>query len=436
VRSARALLAACRMTQKTTSTSDFSSSLPPDQGPSAPDFKALFHASPTPLLVVTPPDFTIIAVNDAYLCVTMTERGAILGRGIFDVFPDNPADPIATGVRNLRASLGRVVAERRADTMAVQHYDIPRPATAGGGFEERWWSPINTPVFGPDGEVSCIIHRVEDVTQLVRLQAERAEYDRLLLAERAALAKAREAGAEAEGANRAKGEFLAVMSHELRTPLNAIGGYAELIELGIHGPVTAQQAEDLQHIQQSQRHLLGLINDVLNYAKLETGTVHYHLADVRVCDALTAAEELTAPQARAKGLTLAVTDCPAALAVRADADKLRQILVNLLSNAVKFTNSGGRITLECVEDGDRVRLNVRDTGLGIPPDKLESIFEPFVQVGRALNRPSEGTGLGLAISRDLARGMGGDLTAESALGAGSTFTLDLRRYQGHRGTRT
>ncbi|MDQ6690511.1 MAG: PAS domain-containing sensor histidine kinase [Gemmatimonadota bacterium] len=419
------------MTENTPTNAPHPGDLAPDQNATAArpgvDFQALFNASPTPLLVVTPPDFTIIAVNDAYLRATMTERDAIIARGIFDVFPDNPADPAATGVHNLRASLERVVAQRRADEMAVQHYDIPRPATAGGGFEERWWSPLNTPVFGSDGEITCIIHRVEDVTELVRLQGERGEYDRRLSAERAASAEAREARAEAEGANRAKGELLAVMSHELRTPLNAIGGYAELLELGIHGPVTPQQLEVLYHIQQSQRHLLGLINDVLNYAKLETGAVHYQLADVRMCDALRAAEVLTAPQARAKRLTLSVAECPATLVARVDSDKLRQILVNLLSNAVKFTEPGGRISLQCEEDGDRVRLSVRDTGIGIPRDKLESIFEPFVQVGRTLNRPSEGTGLGLAISRDLARAMGGDLTAESALRVGSTFTLELLR---------
>ena len=249
----------------------------------------------------------------------------------------------------------------------------------------------------------------------------------------------------AKAANRAKSEFLAVMSHELRTPLNAIGGYAELLEMGIRGPVTPQQREDLARIQMSQRHLLGLINDVLNYAKLETGTVHYAMADVRAWDALAAAEGLVAPQARAKGLALGVSRCAADVVVRADADKLRQVLVNLLSNAVKFTDRGGRIELTCDvscsgssgtdvshDNGARsggvplhVRYTVRDTGIGIAADQLERIFEPFVQVHSDLTRTAEGTGLGLAISRDLARGMGGDLTAESEVGVGSTFTLTL-----------
>ena len=250
--------------------------------------------------------------------------------------------------------------------------------------------------------------------------AEALERARLFEAER----RARE---EAERANRAKADFLAVMSHELRTPLNAIGGYAELMEMGIRGPVTPGQREDLRRVQASQRHLLGLINEVLNYARLETGTVHYDLVDVALPGALADAEALVAPQARAKSLELTVAPCAPTLAVRADAEKLRQILVNLLSNAVKFTDGGGRVELACADDGERVRVVVRDTGIGIAADQLDRIFEPFVQVRAHLTRTADGTGLGLAISRDLARGMGGELTAESTLGAGTAFTLTLPR---------
>ncbi|HEX6039312.1 ATP-binding protein [Longimicrobium sp.] len=247
-----------------------------------------------------------------------------------------------------------------------------------------------------------------------------------LAVERARLFEAEHAArAEAERANRAKSEFLAVMSHELRTPLNAIGGYAELMEMGIHGPVTPQQREALARVQTSQRHLLGLINEVLNYARLETGSVHYDVADVRVRDALAGAEALVAPQAQSKGVELSVAPCPPTLAVRADPEKVRQILVNLLSNAVKFTDRGGRVELSCEADGERVAVRVRDTGIGIAADQMDRIFEPFVQVRADLTRTAEGTGLGLAISRDLARGMGGDLTAESEPGVGSTFTLTL-----------
>ena len=236
----------------------------------------------------------------------------------------------------------------------------------------------------------------------------------------------------AEQANQAKAQFLAVMSHELRTPLNAIGGYAELLEMGIRGPVTTTQCEDLRRIRSSQQHLLGLINNLLNYARLESGSVRYDVEAVGVCDAVAAAEALVAPQVRSSGLTLIVRDCPSDLVVRADPERLRQILVNLLSNAVKFTDREGTVELTCeasqsVEQLPRVRICVRDTGIGIPANKLAAIFEPFVQVSGDLTRSAEGTGLGLAISRDLARGMGGDLTVESEAGAGSMFTLTLPR---------
>jgi PAS domain S-box-containing protein len=236
----------------------------------------------------------------------------------------------------------------------------------------------------------------------------------------------REARREAEHANRAKSEFLAVMSHELRTPLNAIGGYAELIDLGIRGPVTTEQREDLQRIQASQKHLLGLINEVLNYARVESGAVGYNITDVQVDEVVQAAAALVAPQVRTKGLVLEPSHFEsAALNARADREKVQQILLNLLSNAVKFTDRGGHIQVRCSSVDSRVRIEVCDTGIGIPGEKLDSIFEPFVQIGRALNHPTEGTGLGLAISRDLARGMGGDLTAQSTLGEGSVIRLEL-----------
>jgi signal transduction histidine kinase len=240
-------------------------------------------------------------------------------------------------------------------------------------------------------------------------------------------ADAQEARDSAMQANRAKSDFLAVMSHELRTPLNAIGGYADILQLGIYGEVSEKQREALTRIMRSQQMLLSLINDVLNFAKLDAGQVQYRMANVRLADTLAAVEPLVAPQIEAKQLRYALRQCDSALIVRTDREKLMQIVLNLLSNAIKFTPAEGAITVSCAEEGASVRVEVRDTGVGIPSDRLDSIFEPFVQVDRALNRPHEGVGLGLSISRDLARGMGGTLTVTSRPGEGATFVLRLPR---------
>jgi signal transduction histidine kinase len=254
-----------------------------------------------------------------------------------------------------------------------------------------------------------------------------AERDGLLAGERAARADAEEARRTAEQASRAKSDFLAVMSHELRTPLNAIAGYAELMELGLHGPVSGEQREALERIQRSQRHLLGLINQVLNYARLETGNARYNIIDVPVDATLAAAAAFVLPQIHSSGLRYRYAGCDPSLTVRADSEKLQQILLNLLSNAVKFTDRDGEIVLTVEVDRDVVSMRVHDTGVGIPADKLTLIFDPFVQVDSRYTRTRDGIGLGLAISRDLARGMQGDLTVVSAVGAGSTFTLTLPR---------
>jgi len=213
----------------------------------------------------------------------------------------------------------------------------------------------------------------------------------------------------------------------LRTPLNAIAGYADLLELGVHGPLADAQREALGRIQRSQRHLLGLINEVLNYARIESGSVRYALGAVVMDDVLRSADALVAPQMSAKELQYEYRGCDRSVIARADPERVQQILLNLLTNAVKFTDRSGHIRLECEASTEFVTVRVIDTGVGIPRDKLESVFDPFVQIDTRLTRPQEGVGLGLAISRDLARGMGGDLRAESTPGTGSTFILTLPR---------
>lgn len=262
-------------------------------------------------------------------------------------------------------------------------------------------------------------------TTALELEARTEESER-------ARASAEEARVSAETANRAKADFLATMSHELRTPLNAIGGYVDLMELGIRGAVSMEQRDDLARIKRSGRHLLALINDILNFAKLEAGRVDFHVVDTSVLELVGGVEALMSPQMHAKGIRVSYERCEPGIAIHADPEKVQQILLNLLTNAQKFTPSGGRIGIICTATGETVTITVSDTGRGIQASKLESIFEPFVQVDRHLiseNSPNSqpGIGLGLAISRELARAMGGDIIARSEVGVGSVFTLVLPR---------
>lgn len=233
---------------------------------------------------------------------------------------------------------------------------------------------------------------------------------------------------QAERANRAKGDFLAVMSHELRTPLNAIGGYAQLLSLGVYGPVTSAQQDALARLGRSQAHLLRLIDEVLNLARIDAGEASYRMDRVPLVEVLEGLEPLVAPQMHARGIRFELGEVEDSIAAHADAEKLQQVLLNLLANASKYTGDGGIVRVTCAADERHVWIHVADSGIGIPRERHDSIFEPFVQGDRSLNRPHEGVGLGLAISRELARGMGGDLSVQSEPGRGSVFTVRLDRY--------
>jgi light-regulated signal transduction histidine kinase (bacteriophytochrome) len=252
--------------------------------------------------------------------------------------------------------------------------------------------------------------------ELIRQRADREEL----------LAQAELARSEAERANRAKSDFLAMMSHELRTPLNAIGGYAEMLQLGVRGPVSEIQMTDLQRIQHNQRHLLSLINSILNFARIEAGQGQIVIGPVSVSQMLAELETMIHPQLRDKKLVFRVEPPAQGLGVSADVQKVRQILVNLATNAMKFTPDGGSITVSARRAGETVEIDVTDTGIGIDAAQQASIFEPFIQVRpHGPDRRHDGVGLGLAISRELARAMRGDLSVRSEPGKGSTFTVTL-----------
>jgi PAS domain S-box-containing protein len=332
-------------------------------------------------------------------------------------------------------------------------------AAAVGRFEDEGWrlrkdgsrfwaNVVITALRAPDGELVGFAKVTRDLTERITAQRQAVEDARRLAAEEAlrtgAEIRARELSwlldrlreqaeelarqrAAAESANRTKGEFLAAMSHELRTPLNAIAGYVELLLLGVRGTLNEAQRADLARIQRSQQYLLSLINDILNFSRLEAGAVTYTIEATSVATVVDNVVAMITPQTTTKAIDFRLAECPPGLVMRADASKVEQVLLNPLSNAIKFTPEQGQVTLRCAIEDGRVLLHVDDTGPGIPLDRQAEIFEPFVQLDRTLQSPREGAGLGLAISRDLARGMGGELTVVSEVGAGSTFTLSLPR---------
>lgn len=240
---------------------------------------------------------------------------------------------------------------------------------------------------------------------------------------RAVISEAKKAWAAADSANRSKAEFLTVMSHELRTPLNSIGGYVDLLEMELRGPLTDAQKSDLARIKRGQLHLLGIINDILNFTRLEVTEVQYDIVDVPLRALIADLDAVVSSLARAKALTYHCEAPAGSVYARTDPDKLRQIMINLVSNAMKFTPAGGRIKVSCTLKEKSISIHVEDNGPGIPDDKREIVFEPFVQLDRGLTRTNDGTGLGLAISRGLARGMGGDIELRSDVGVGSIFTV-------------
>jgi signal transduction histidine kinase len=293
---------------------------------------------------------------------------------------------------------------------SVWFEDAYIPIERNGHMEDVWWTYSYSPVRDDDGQIAGTLVVCQETTARVLAET-----------------MLREANHALEAANRAKTDFLAVMSHELRTPLNAIDGYAELMEMGVHGPLTEQQRQDLARIRKSQRHLLNLINGVLNFTRVEAGVASYDLRTITLAEVLASCDTLVRQQMEHRGLEFRVDMCTGQLTVLADAEKLQQILLNLLTNASKFTPSGGKVRMWCDVSETNVRITVSDTGRGIPPEQIDRIFEAFVQVDSRLTRTEEGVGLGLAISRDLARGMHGEISLVSEVGKGSAFTVTIPR---------
>jgi len=238
-----------------------------------------------------------------------------------------------------------------------------------------------------------------------------------------------EAAEAAQAANKAKSDFLAAMSHETRQPINATLSFIQLLEMGMYGQLSDEQKGVIDRIRRNQEQLLAVITDILSFARLEAGRFELSVVPVRASDVLADLSPLVEPQVTGKGISLSVSCSHTDAVAMGDRDRILQILTNLVTNASRATPKGGRITVRCEKRDDCVEFEVEDTGIGIPQEKIDEIFSPFVQLGRALNRPREGVGLGLAISRDFAQAMGGTLTAISTPGKGSTFTLRLAKAE-------
>jgi signal transduction histidine kinase len=403
------------------------------------DFKRLFEASPDILLVLLPdsPRFTIVAATDSRLAATMTTREQY-GRGLFEVFPDNPDDPATSGSANLRASLARVMATRAADTMAVQKYDIRGP---DGVFQAKYWSPRNIPVLAPSGEIRYILHRVEDVTELVRaseigdeLRGHLAGAEREVIHRSRELAQAltelRAANARLGELNAAKTHFFNNVSHEFRTPLTLMLGPLEQVLSDRFDPLTAAQRMRVEMVHANSLRLLKLVNALLDFARLESGRLRGRFAPVDIATATVEQVQMFGSAIAQSGLQLRV-DCPRITEpVWLDRELWAQIVPNLVSNAFKFTLAGS-IDVRLSEQPAGVRLDIADTGLGIPAAELPRIFDRFHRVEGAVGRTHEGTGIGLALVRELVELHGGRVSVQSELGVGTTFSIELSKGHAH-----
>jgi signal transduction histidine kinase/ActR/RegA family two-component response regulator len=406
----------------------------------APDFQLLFESAPGLYLVLTP-DLHIVAASDAYLCATMTKREEILGCDLFDVFPDNPGDPEADGVRNLQASLGRVLRNRTTDTMPMQKYDIRRPQSQGGGFEERYWSPINSPVLDEGSKVVYIIHRVEDITEFVHLRQMGSEHHKI-----AEQLRSRAERMEAEvylrarqlaEANRQRlesiGRLAGGVAHDFNNLLAVILGHARLLKQSLSDGDSFQRG--LSQIEHAAESAAALTRQLLAYSRQQV--LQPRVLDLN--DVLAGVEPLI------RRLIGEYIDFQTTLGlqldrVKADPGQIEQVIMNLAINARDAMPEGGKLIIETsnvevdeayhherpmVAPGHYVMLSVADTGIGINKDVQAHIFEPFFST----KEREKGTGLGLATVYGIVKQSGGYIWVYSEPGMGTTFRVYLPKTE-------
>jgi len=392
-------------------------------------FRALFESVPG-LYLVLKPDLTIVAVSDAYLKATMTKRDGIIGRALFDVFPDNPQEPGATGVSNLRASLDRVRETKTADTMAIQKYDVRRP---DGVFEERYWSPVNSPVIGADGAVEYLVHRVEDVTDFVKRKQHpepapaengmRARMEKMEAEIFHSSQKVQSANERLRQANEELESFSYSVSHDLRAPLRHIDGFVDRL-----GKIQAVQADEkgrryLGIISQSARHMGNLIDDLLVFSRM--GRVEMRASKINLELMVNDVIAGLAEEIKGRNIVFNVHDL---CTVQADPEMLYQVFANLIGNAVKYTRTRERAEIEvtATETPEEFVISVRDNGVGFDMEYAHKLFGVFQRLHRA--EEFEGTGIGLANVRRIIQRHGGRTWAEGKVNEGATLYFSLPQH--------
>jgi signal transduction histidine kinase len=404
------------------------------------DFQLIFEESPDVLLVLLPdsPRFTQIAATRARLAATQTTREQTIGHGLFELFPDNPDDPGATGARNLRASLERVLATRAADTMAVQKYDIRGP---DGTFQVRHWSPKNIPILSPSGDVMYIFHCVEDVTELVQaselgeeLRDRSREMEREVIKRSRELAAAnnnlRDANARLGQLDAAKTAFFSNVSHEFRTPLTLMLGPLEDALADTTAPLAPAQRARLGLAHDNSLRLLKLVNALLDFARLEAGRLRASYAPVDVAGLTAELAGMFQSATAAAGVSLKIDCPPLGEPAWIDRDMWEKIVPNLVSNAFKFTLAG-EIAVRVRAEFDSFVFEVADTGCGIPEAELENIFNRFHRVPGTHGRTHEGSGIGLSLVRELVELHGGRVSVTSTVGRGTTFHIEIPKGFAH-----
>jgi signal transduction histidine kinase len=412
------------------------------------DFTKIFDYTPGIFLVLLPdsPKFTIIAANKARMEATKTNKDQI-GRGLFEMFPDNPDDPNASGEKHLRHSLEQVIENLKPNTMAVQKYDIPRPESEGGGFEEKYWSPINSPVLDDNGKLLYIIHQVEDVTEFIRLKQRDQEQSKITgdlkskvqkteaevfvraqeiqktnLELQVAHKNLRELYGKVQEVDKIKMQFFSNVSHELRTPLTLILGPTETMLNEDH--LTSGDRRNLEIIQRNSRILLKHVNDLLDVAKMEAGKMTISYFEVDLVKQVRFAMANFESAMESKKINFHLT-APDHLTVQVDDEKIQNILMNIFSNALKYVQNGGRVECLVKKDNLTATIEISDNGPGIPREQRKSIFDRFKQGDGSLTRLVGGTGLGLSIVKDFVELHNGRVEVTETPGGGTTLTINI-----------